>query len=107
MAKVMNFGTVEDSVKDILTQIKLAKAKGKKSIKVKTFTSEPSETGRPKNVFMKVGMFEGGSGVEELRKLGYSVEFTKTDKQATNRMIRGVSVTTVKTLYTTTMPVSW
>lgn len=95
---------VQANVNDVVSQIKKAKARGKKSIKVKVYQIDMSG-GKPHNLFMVVGMIEKGDGVKQLEAMGYNVSFERTDKQLTvGYNCRGECTKSIlKPLHTTNM----
>lgn len=100
-------GTVEENVKDVVAQIKSAKAKGKHKVQIKVYQAE-EKNGHPSNIVMKFGLVENGEGVKQLSKMGYEVSFIRTDKQVTARYGNGaLKSVKVKPLHTTSILVKW
>ncbi len=97
---------VEENINFLMEQIKSAKARRKHSVQMKVAQWDYVNN-HPANVMIKLGMLSGGEGEKYFKKLGYSVDFVTTEKQATSKMIRDTLITKVKKLHTTNIIVRW
>lgn len=96
---------IKENIDNILYQIKSAKTKGKKSIKVKVYQSEGDNI-----LYNMIGMTsENDEGVKHLKENGYFVNFETNDKQVSMKynMKGELANTTYKDLCTTSIIVGW
>lgn len=96
---------IKENIDNILYQIKSAKSKGKKSIKVKVYQIEGDNI-----LYNMIGMTsENDEGVKHLKENGYFINFETNDKQVSMKynMKGELANTTSKDLYTTSIIVGW
>lgn len=95
---------LQDSIEMVSSQIKTARAKRKKQIKVKVYQLDYSG-GKPHGLYMLTGMCKGGAGEKAIKDLGCSVSYEKTDKQITvgYKLTGEMSKCNVRPLHTTNM----
>ena len=102
----MVFNNIQENIDNVVSQVKKAKSRGKKSIKVKVYQIDMTG-GKAHGLFMVAGMLEGGKGMKALEEMGYKVSYERTDKQLTvGYNCRGeVNKSVMRPLKTTTMVV--
>jgi len=90
---------------DVVKLINIEKAKGKKTAQIKILQYEKIKDKKyPKMILQTLGTAD----VERaLKENGYTVEYTKTDRQASSKIIKNQTVVKVRQLYTTNMIVKW
>lgn len=90
---------------DVVKLINIEKAKGKRTAQIKILQYENIKDKKyPKMILQTLGTAE----VEEtLKKNGYTVEYTKTDRQASSKVVKNQTVVKVRQLHTTNMIVKW
>ena len=90
---------------DVVKLINIEKAKGKKTAQIKILQYEKFKDKKyPKMILQTLGTAD----VEKtLKENGYTVEYTKTDKQTSSKIINNQTVVKVRQLYTTNMIVKW
>ena len=90
---------------DVVKLINIEKAKGKKTAQIKILQYEKLKDKKyPKMILQTLGTAD----VEKtLKENGYTVEYTKTDKQTSSKIINNQTVVKVRQLYTTNMIVKW
>jgi len=90
---------------DVVKLINIEKAKGKKIAQIKILQYEKLQDKKyPKMILQTLGTAD----VEKaLKENGYTVEYTKTDRQASSKIIKNQTVVKVRQLYTTNMIVKW
>lgn len=95
-------------VDEIVSLINSEKNKGKKSLKMKVFQANVNkENGHLSNVYMVKGMIEGGDNANALQKLGYKLEWKRTDKSTTSTVKNNQMVFKTVPIRTTNVIISW
>ena len=93
---------------EIVSLIKSEKAKGKKLLKMKVFQADVNkENGHLSNIYMVKDMLENGEVANSLQKLGYKVEWNRTNQSLTSKVKNGQMVYTNKPIRTTNITISW
>ena len=89
---------------DVVKLINIEKAKGKKTAQIKILQYEKFKDKKyPKMILQTLGTADE----KALKENGYTVEYTKTDRQASSKIVNNQTVVKVRQLYTTNMVVKW
>lgn len=93
---------------EVVNLINSEKRRGKKLLKMKVFQANVNkENGHLSNVYMVKGMLENGEIANSLQKLGYSIEWNRTNQSITSKVKNGQMVYTNKPIRTTNITISW
>lgn len=93
---------------EVVNLINSEKRRGKKLLKMKVFQADVNkENGHLSNVYMVKGMLENGEIANSLQKLGYSIEWNRTNQSITSKVKNGQMVYTNKPIRTTNITISW
>lgn len=98
---------LEKEIEDVVTQIRIAKGRGKHCIKVKVYQATLSKkVGHPTGIYIKTGMYENGAGEKALKDMGYSISYER-EKRYNKIMTKEGLIPNGDVLNTTVMTVRW
>lgn len=98
---------LEKEIEDVITQIRMAKSRGKHCIKVKVYQATINKkVGHPTGIYIKNGMYEDGDGEKALIEMGYSISYEK-EKRVNKIMTKDGLIPNGDVLNTTVMTVRW
>lgn len=98
----------EENLSSVLSQIKSAKNRGKKMIKVKVRQLDYTD-GKLRVLYIMCGFGEGSKGEKVLLELGYTIQYENQKKQvSTGYDMRGnINKFAQRDLHTTSMIIRW